>query len=223
VDELDLVVFDLAGTTGEDRGQVADAFTDALAALGVTVTPDQLQGVRGRSKRQAVLELVPDGPDRVQRAEAAYLSFVERLAQRYRIDGVRAAPGAEQVFQWFKQKGARVALNTGFDRRITELLLNALGWADQAADAVVCGDDVKRGRPAPYLIFRAMEATGTNDVHRVASVGDTTLDLHAGYNAGVRWNVGVLSGAHNRSLLTQAPHSHLLADVTQLPSLWPNA
>lgn len=220
MNELDLVVFDLAGTTVEDHGQVADAFTAALAACGVTVTPDQLQGVRGRSKRQAVQELVPDGPDRAQRVEAVYRLFVERLAKCYRTDGVRAVPGAEEVFRWFGRRNIRVALNTGFDRAITDLLLNALGWANRMVDAVVCGDEVKRGRPAPDLILRAMEITGTNDAHRVASVGDTALDLQAGHNAGVRWNIGVLSGAHSRSLLEQAPHSHLLADITQLPSVW---
>ena len=221
--ELDLVVFDLAGTTVEDRGQVTDAFTGALAALGLSVTPEQLSAVRGSSKRQAILQLVPDGPDRARYAETAYVSFVERLAQRYRTEGVRAVAGAEQTFRWLRQRGIRVALNTGFERGITFLLLDALGWSDGVVDAVVCGDDVTRGRPAPYLIFRAMEATAASSVHRVASVGDTTLDLHAGHNAGVRWNVGVLSGAHNRSLLEQAPHSHLLAGVAELPSLWPHA
>jgi len=74
--ELDLVVFDLAGTTVEDRGQVTDAFTGALATLGLSVTPEQLSAVRGSSKRQAILQLVPDGPDRARYAETAYVSFV---------------------------------------------------------------------------------------------------------------------------------------------------
>jgi phosphoglycolate phosphatase-like HAD superfamily hydrolase len=87
-------------------------------------------------------------------------------------------------------------------------------------DAVVCGDDVTLGRPAPYLIFRAMEATSTSSVHRVATVGDTTLDLQAGYNAGVRWNIGVLSGAHDRQSLEGAPHTHILPSVAELNLLW---
>ena len=84
----------------------------------------------------------------------------------------------------------------------------------------MCGDDVAEGRPAPYLIFRAMEATGVSSVHRVANVGDTILDLRAGHNAGVRWNVGVLTGAHQRQLLESVPHTHLLPSVAELPSLW---
>jgi phosphonatase-like hydrolase len=119
-----------------------------------------------------------------------------------------------------RKRGIRLALNTGFDRETTGLLLEALGWADGIVDAVVCGDDVTQGRPAPYLIFHAMEAAGVSDVRRVANVGDTILDLQAGYNAGVRWNVGVLSGAHHRQKLESAPHTHVIPSVAELISIW---
>ena len=133
---------------------------------------------------------------------------------------MQAIPGAAEVFGLLRERGVRIALNTGLDRETTGLLLVALGWSNGIVDAVVCGDDVTQGRPAPYLIFRAMEATGATDVHAVANVGDTTLDLQAGYNAGVRWNVGVLSGAHDRQSLEGAPHTHLVPSVAELPGLW---
>lgn len=221
MDEIELVVFDLAGTTVKDGAQVTDSFTEALAEHGIRVTAGQLRGVRGASKRQAVLSFVPDGPGRARRGELIYESFCARLARRYREGGVEPVEGAEEVFSWLRARGVRVALNTGFDRPITELLLSALGWREGAFDAVVCGDDVRAGRPAPYLIFRAMEAAGATCVGRVANVGDTVLDLRAGRNAGVRWNVGVLSGAHGRRLLGRAPHTHLLESVAELPRLWP--
>jgi len=95
-----------------------------------------------------------------------------------------------------------------------------VGWEKDAADAVVCGDDVSQGRPAPYLIYRAMEATGVISVRRVANVGDTVLDLQAGWNAAVQWNIGVLSGAHTKEQLVREPHTHLLPSVAALLSLW---
>jgi len=136
---------------------------------------------------------------------------------------VKPVAGAVQAFQWLREHGIRVALNTGFDRETTAVLLTALGWLDGIADAIVCGDDVKAGRPAPFLIFHAMEATGVSSVHKVAAVGDTTLDLQAGYHAGVRWNIGVLSGAHDRAALERVPHTHLIASVSDLSSLWSTA
>ena len=102
-----------------------------------------------------------------------------------------------------------IALNTGFDRDLTETIIRALRWST-LADVVVTGDDVERGRPAPDLIRRAMVLSGVDDPARVANVGDTSLDLQAGDNAGVGLNIGVWSGAHPKARLLLAPHTHLV-------------
>src|SRR5215213_2597294 len=181
--DVELVIFDLAGTTVEDRGEVPGAFAGALAEHGIEVTRAQLDGVRGSSKRQAVLQFIPDGPERQSRAAAVYDTFRAHLTRRYEADGVHPVAGADSTFRALRERGVRVALNTGFDRETTALLLGALGWGGGVVDAVVCGDDVARGRPAPYLIFRAMEAAGASSVRRVMNVGDTELDLRAGWSA----------------------------------------
>lgn len=217
---LDLVIFDMAGTTIEDHGQVPAAFTAALAEFGVFVTPEQVKNVRGASKRQAVLSLIPPGPQQASTAVAAYTSFCNHLAAQYSTQGVNAIPGAERIFQILREGGVKVALNTGFDRDITGLLLTALGWTQGVVDAIVSGDDVVHGRPAPDLIFRAMELAGAQDTNRVANVGDTVLDLQAGGQAGVRWNIGVLTGAHNRQSLESVPHTHIFPSVDELIHLW---
>jgi phosphonatase-like hydrolase len=214
-----LVIFDMAGTTVQDQGEVPAAFTAALSQQGIAVSAEQLNAVRGASKRQAVLNLMPEGPDRQTRAERAYAAFKFDLARRF-SESVQAVSGAEQVFTWLRQQNVKVALNTGFDREITDLLLSALKWTNSVIDAVACGDEVQRGRPAPHLIFRCMELTETLSVHEVAVLGDTVLDLQAGYNAGARWNIGVLSGAHSREKLEREPHTHLLASVAELPGIW---
>ena len=213
-----LVVFDMAGTTVHDGGEVVGAFADALADHGVTVTADELAAVRGASKRWAVRRFFPEGADGDRQADSAYAAFRAHLRARYGGGGARAMDGAEAVFEALRAAGIRVALNTGFDREITALLMAALGWERGKVDALVCGDDVTAGRPAPYMIFRAMELTGTASVHEVASVGDTELDLLAGHNAGTRWNIGVLSGAHDAARLARAPHTHLADSIASLPA-----
>jgi len=214
-----LVVLDMAGTTVVDQGEVPAAFTAALASQGVSVTAEQLNAVRGASKRQAVLNLMPEGPNRSERAEAAYAEFKRDLARRFR-EGVKAMPGATETFEWLRQRNVKVALNTGFDREITDLLITALGWGSGIVDCVVCGDEVRRGRPAPLLIFRCMELTEIDSVHEIAVVGDTTLDLQAGFNAAARWNIGVLSGAHRRDQLEHQPQTHLIDSVAELPKIF---
>ena len=56
---VDLVIFDIAGTTVRDDGQVSEAFATALAESGVSVTSHQLHCVRGALKRLAIRTLLP--------------------------------------------------------------------------------------------------------------------------------------------------------------------
>lgn len=216
--DIELVVCDMAGTTVRDTGQVPQAFTSALAAHGITVTPQAINNLRGASKRLAILNLVPEGTDRAARAEQVYNTFCEHLAQVFN-GTVEPVPGAREAIDTLRGRGVRVALNTGFDRDTTNLLLDALRWRQGVVDAVVCGDEVAQGRPAPYMIFHCMEATGVTDVRRVANAGDTVLDLQAGHNAGVALNIGVLSGAHGRDQMQPQPHTHLLNSVADVPAL----
>ena len=215
---IDLVVCDMAGTTVQDDGQVPRAFTAALAEHGVAVTAEAINALRGASKRQAIFELLPPTPDRAALSERVYASFRTQLGRVFGA-GVRAVPGAVDAIAQLRARGIRVALNTGFDRDTTNLLLDALGWRSSVVDAVVCGDEVAAGRPAPDLIHACMKAVGVTEAKRVANVGDTVLDLQAGCNAGVRYNVGVLSGAHKREQLEREPHTHLVASIAAVPAL----
>jgi phosphonatase-like hydrolase len=222
---IDLVVFDMAGTTVEDEGQVGDAFRGALAEQGMALDDGALRAWRGASKREALRHLIEgqigrDSADCAQRVELAYATFRRHLESAYTERGVRAVAGAETTFAWLRERGVQVALTTGFYRHVTDTILRALGWQlGVTIDASVCSDEVARGRPAPYMIFRAMEATGVIDVRRVIKVGDTALDLQAGTNAGLRGVIGVLSGSQTVNRLGLVAHTHLITNVGDLPTL----
>lgn len=214
-----LVVSDMAGTTVRDTGEVARAFTAALADHGVEASAQAINAVRGASKREAIATLIaPKYGTDATRVETVYATFKQQL-QRVFTREAQPVAGASETFAWLRANGIRLALNTGFDRDITELLIDALRWRD-VADAVICGDDVQQGRPAPYMIFRAMEATGTTDVRQVLNVGDTVSDLQAARNAGVAVSVGVSSGAHSRAQLSAEASDFLIDSIAGLPALW---
>ena len=225
MENLELVIFDLGGTTIRDSGQVPEAFTATLQAAGFEVSSEELQQARGASKREVIRSFVerryPAGSPEIQAQTARiFNAFRNNLARRFSHDGIQVLPGVAETFAWLHSRQVKIAINTGFDRAITTLILQTAGWDPAVVQAVVCGDDVAQGRPAPYLIFHAMENLCVTDVRRVAVVGDTVLDLQAGWNAGVRWNIGVWSGAHAREKLEQAPHTHLFAGVADLPAVW---
>lgn len=222
---IELVVFDLAGTTIEDAGEVPEAFTAALQAHGLIITSEALYAVRGASKRESIKRFVEkqfpqEASQNITRTEKIFAAFQQHLSEIYQSRGVKEIPGVTETFAWLRRHKIKIALNTGFDRDVTQLILQAVKWNNDFVQAVICGDDVAQGRPAPYLIFHAMEATGVIDVSLVANIGDTTLDLQAARNAGMQWNIGVLSGAHRKEQLKKFHPTHLLPSVAALPSLW---
>jgi len=216
----ELVVCDLAGTTIHDRGEVPAAFEQALREAGLAFDAAEVSAWRGASKREVVSRIVArqDGGGTIE-PERVYRRFRELLLQRLAESGPLSLRGVHETLVRLKADRCRVAVTTGFDRDVVETILAELPWAE-LLDAWVCGDDVPQGRPAPFMIFRAMERCGVVDVRRVAVVGDTRLDLEAAWNAGAGWRIGVLTGAHDRATLAAAPHTHLCEAVTALPSLW---
>ena len=69
------------------------------------------------------------------------------------------------------------------------------------------------------MILTAVLRLRIDDVAEVAVVGDTSSDLVAGSRSGASMVIGVLSGAHSRSELAAAPHTHLIDSVAELPEL----
>ena len=217
-----LVVFDIAGTLIEDHDEVAQAFLSALTGNGIQVGAGEIQEWKGGSKRQVIQHFVEQqfgktNPNNSTLLEKTYRDFRQTLERSYAASVV-AIPGAADTLRRLREDGIAVATNTGFYREVRDAILARLGWTDRF-DANICSDDVPLGRPAPYMIFRAMEQTRVADVAAVMAVGDTPLDLRAGANAGVGGIVGVLSGTHPKSRLVQEPHTHIIASVAGIPEL----
>jgi len=217
--QLDLVVFDMIGTTIQASEKIPQAFVSAFAGEGVQLTSTDVSSVRGKSKREAIQELLlKHAGDKFaeHRSDVVYAAFKAQLLECYRQGPVSAIDGAEETFDWCRSHSIRTSLTTGFDHELAAVLIDKLGWLE-LVDALVCNDDVSAGRPAPDLILAAMSRLKLADVARVASVGDTVSDLEAGANAGTRWNIGVLSGAHSKEQLSAAPHTALIDSVANLP------
>ena len=218
----ELVIFDFAGTMLRDDGAVLAAYRRSLSTHGIAFTEADLAARRGAAKRAVFRELA-GRPERSAASDAladrALADFEATLRDEYSGGEIAPIDGAEATTRWLKEQGVKVALSSGFDRSLVELLVERLGWS-RLFDRVLAAEDAPAGRPAPYLIFRAMMDLGVHDVGRVAVVGDTPLDLAAGANAGVRWVVGVTSGAHGVETLGAARHTHLLPSVATLPRLF---
>ncbi len=212
---IQLVVFDMAGTTVEDPGAVNGCIREALSAAGLTLDPEAVNRVMGLPKPEAIRWLVKESPRAASlndRIDEIHADFVARMLAFYRNrPEVREVPGASQVFRALKRAGIKVGLDTGFSRDIAQAILDRLGWVrDGLIDASVTSDEVPRGRPHPDMIQRLMGQLGVTDAGSVAKVGDAPADLEEGTNAGCRAVIGVTWGTHTREELERFPHTHLI-------------
>jgi phosphonatase-like hydrolase len=217
-----LVVFDVAGTIIEDRGEVVSAFVQALKLNQIEFQEEEIKEWKGAAKRDVFVRLVerqwgPQAPQNSQRIEAAFGDFRRILEESYQKD-VKPVPGALETFQWLRARHCAMATTTGFYRQVHDLILRSLGW-ENMFDASVTSDEVSQGRPAPFMIFRAMERTGVTNVKQVVNAGDTPLDLQAGTNAGVIGVVAVLTGIHGAERLRKEQYTHIIPSVAELPEL----
>lgn len=219
---IELVVLDIAGTTVEEHNAVYTALEEAVTAAGGTPSQSDIQRWMGAGKREAITAMLTEStghaPDESV-VDAGFEDFHVRLAAAYAATPPTPLPGVPEAIAKLRAAGIKVALTTGFDRPIVDGLLATLGWESGAVDTVLCIDDVPAGRPAPYMIFRAMELTGVRDVANVLVAGDTARDLEAGNNAGAGFVVGVLTGGYSATDLGAVRHTHLLPSVADLPAL----
>jgi len=221
---IELVVFDMAGTTVNDNDSVNGCVRAALQAVGLSVTAAEVNAVMGLPKPEALAILVKNSGmqdllgDQIQ---AIHRDFVARSIEFYQHDpSVHEVAGATRVFQTLSNAGVRVALNTGFDRSITQVILDRLGWSQgRLIDASICSDEVPRGRPHPDMIRALMDRLGVTDPQQVAKVGDTPADLLEGDNAGCGLIVGVTQGTHTRQELEPYPHTCLIDTIAAFPGL----
>ncbi len=218
---VDLVVFDMAGTTVRDAGgAVGRCLQQALAAAGVPVSPEAVNARMGLPKPEAIRQLLGAAAEPA-RVAAVHADFSERMIRHYAgSPEVGEVPGAGRVFARLRAAGVRVALDTGFHRAIVTVVLQRLGWREgETVDASIASDEVPRGRPHPDMIRTLMERLGVGDPRRVAKVGDAPADLEEGRAAGCGIVIGVTGGSHPREALERCPHTHLVETIAEVPAL----
>ncbi|WP_372505607.1 HAD family hydrolase [Streptomyces macrolidinus] len=223
VQDIRLVVLDMAGTTVADGGLVERAFEAAAVELGVVPgTPDHaeklayVRATMGESKISVFRHLFGT-EDLARRANTAFEKAYGDL-----LDGglVEPIPGARAAIEELQRDGRTVVLTTGFARVTQDAILDALGWQDLVPLTLCPADAGGRGRPFPDMVLEAFVRTKAADgMRQVAVVGDTSYDVLSGVRAGAGMVAGVLTGAHAEDAHRASGATHVLASVAELPAL----
>ncbi len=220
---IKLAVFDMAGTVVNEDNVVYTTLRKAINLFGNNVSLDfVLEHGAGKEKYQAIKDILKaDGRTvDVKRAETIFSIFKELLKNAYTNLDVASYHGVEEMLYFLKEKGVKIALNTGYDRNTAQLLLDKMHWKlGKEFDALVTADDVALCRPNPAMIFEAMHILGINDPKFVLKAGDSIIDIEEGKNAKCGVTVGVTTGAHTYEQLASAQPTFVLDSLINLKEL----
>lgn len=221
-----LVVFDMAGTTVSDKGNVNKAFRDALAEENIVVSIEEVNTLMGYRKIEAITRMVVKQapaiapPEQTALIEKIHNRFNRIMVDFYQTDtDLQPLPFAEEIFGMLQERGIQVALNTGFTRVITDAILQRLGWdRSPLINAIICSDEVPEGRPQPYMIQSVMQKLGIADAKEVVKIGDTEVDVKEGRNAGCGFVAAVTTGAYTREQLSDYHPDAIIDSLQELPA-----
>lgn len=226
---VELVVFDIAGTTVADNGEITIAFQEALRAFGYKIPVEKINPLMGYKKKEAIKRLVREYEIKKEKISPEYIEkihqlFLERMMDFYSTtQQLKPLPFAEEVFASLKERNIVIGLDTGFPKEITNIIIHRLGWIkDNKVDYVISSNEVIAGRPFPYMIEEIMLKAKLKDPKKVIKVGDTEVDINEGKNAGCLYSIGITSGAFTKEDLAEYKPSFILNDLKELITIIDN-
>lgn len=220
---LNLAVFDLAGTTVMDDNYVLTAFQNAFKNNKLSVSDEEINSLMGYHKPTAIQILLEKKEFQSDREfiNKIHHNFENEMLDFYEYSPqVKPMPDAEDIFFFLKDKGTKVAVNTGFSKVVAATILSRFKWLDRGlVDDYIASDEVKEGRPFPDMINTLKERLRIGDKDKVMKVGDTVVDIQEAQNAGCDYIVAVTTGATLRKELEKYRPTYIVDCLSEIPAL----
>ncbi len=152
------VCFDMDGVLLDTESLSFPMMRQAIAMQGETLTEAQWQTLLGVNLAHTCASLDTWYQGRVQ-AEQFFRDWVDVTFDYVHEHGIPKKPGADEILHLLRQQGIKIALCTSNQKQVVEEYLRLASWQD-AFDAIVTGDQVKQGKPAPDIYLKGAEALG---------------------------------------------------------------
>ncbi|MGC4376844.1 pyrophosphatase PpaX [Fictibacillus sp. Mic-4] len=205
--KIDTLLFDLDGTLINTNELIISSFLHTLNQY----FPDQYN-------REKVLPFI--GPPLIESFETVDKERAEELVKTYREynlahhdELVTEYEGVYETIEKLHQKGYKLGIVTTKMRHTVNMGLKLTGL-DQFFECIVPLDDVKRAKPDPEPIERAL-AILDSVPEKTIMVGDNKHDILAGKNAGTK-TAGVAWSIKGRAYLEEFQPDYMLENMSDI-------
>ena len=223
---IQLAVFDISGTTVKDKGEITEAFEKTFQQKGYSIPKEKIAAVMGYKKTDAIRRLLEEFAEdksviTINLINEMHEHFIETMIDYYtNTTELEPLPFAEDTFEFLKKNNVVIGLDTGFYSDITNVVIDRLGWLkNNLVDYVVSSNEVKEGRPQPYMIQELMKRANVTNSKKVIKIGDTEVDMREGRNAECLFSIAVTTGAYTKEQLELYKPDFIIDSLQELPAL----
>ena len=197
------ILWDLDGTLLDTLEDLADAVNFALQQFGYPERSiEEIRCFVGNGARRLIERSVPAGGD----ADAVFDTFRTYYDTHCRIK-TRPYDGIMEALQKLGEKYPMAVVSNKPDSAVKPLCAEYFPGRYARGESTDCPR-----KPAPDMVFKAMEAIG---VESCIYVGDSEVDVLTARNAGVPC-LSVLWGFRDRAEIEEAGGSHFCEDTAKL-------
>ena len=213
-----LLVSDMAGTTVQEKGIVYSALFRTIKIIKPNLQKSEITRFTGHKKSDVIKHFVLNeniiSPKSIIKNLNSEFNYFLKKEYMNNPTIKLIHPDLPDYFNMLRYNGIRVALNTGYNKDIQNILVDKLNMIN-FIDDYISSEEVKNGRPFPYMIHELMERNNIDDISQVVKVGDTVSDIREGKNACCD-TVAVLSGADNLRMLKKEEPTFVVNNITNI-------
>lgn len=208
---LKLIIFDLDGTLVNAYKAVASSVNFSFKQVGMAPLDDATikRSVGWGDRHLLSLFVKPLLLDKIHK-------IYRRHHRQALLSGTKFMPGAKRLLNHLRRKKYRLAIASNRPTAYSLIILKRL-QIRHLFDHVLCADKVKKGKPAPDILFHILRKSAVS-AKEALYVGDMTIDVLAGKRAGIK-TIAVATGSSKRKDIARLKPDAIISNIFELQGL----
>ena len=177
------VIFDMDGVIFDTEKVYLDIWIEVFEKYGYKMTKELYVNVMGTGRKNVIKTFLENFGDDLP-IEKMYEEKDNQLFYIIENQGIPLKKGVKELFSMLKEKNYKIALATSAKRDRVEKQIKDK-WLKESFDAIVCGDDVEKGKPSPDIFLKAAKEIDV-EAKDCFVVEDSPAGIKAAFSGGMK-------------------------------------
>ena len=177
------VIFDMDGVIFDTERVYLEIWKSVFEKYGYKMTKELYVNVMGTGRKNVIKTFLENFGDDLP-IEKMYEEKDNQLFYIIENQGIPLKKGVKELFSMLKEKNYKIALATSAKRERVEKQIKDK-WLKESFDAIVCGDDVEKGKPSPDIFLKAAKEIDV-EPENCFVVEDSPAGIKAAFSGGMK-------------------------------------